>query len=1556
MDVTYGLLSNLVKTRAIQRVLAPIASQISLLIILNESDNGSQFQHGEMVPCAKMVMQASHRLVTVAKQQALTTSDEEFKALTVSACEVLELSSSNLYIASERLEASNSSKEARNKMVQASKDVLQGTMKVLLVADDAEIRRLIRASHIVTEKLAALDTCSDMSQLVHRFKEFTDALAVMTGLTDRRQRDLIHSKQRERIITSLNILRKSISSLSVAMQNSVKYGHNPQAQVGKSYILNEIQTALSNIIDAVQNIDTDEENIDLEQPGQFVTSIDMALETLAEDVRFELNTDIEMWTEEAVRHSMIVAHLCHDSNRDSIIQTCQQVIQTKGNVMSLYKMLQSSTDDDICKLREDYNEACEHLTDYFCDLEKIVNISLLHFVVEYFKETTEPLERLVKKALQKGTPIEPDDCTIRQYEDHGEKICQIASLAAASSTDARRVHDIRHSVLRLEHLDPEIVPTVISISKISHDKSTMRHLKLLMKEWNFELKNVVRLLDEMTDPKMFMLVSERKIEDDINTCNGCILIQDENGFNIMLQSVIGRSRRVVQVAETIVDSHEDPLYRNGLMVFIIKLKKVIAGVQTAGDNVKIDLSDKHFQDLLRKRFTQLQDSLIKLKSGLNDSNHPHVLSPLRRNVRSSKVFDEKKSVVISSVPKSSRLQQQQQYCHGDNIIAATSVPRLNLESIIHDDHVTPKNSVNLHSDIVRSKSASQVQSACPQTLSLKLWSDLLSWATKGDREKVNQLSGDLLSWTNHILDVTHTVLKYTEDPKKKREMRDVCVSVDQMTSELLDNIKLVLHGDFSQLNILKAQGNEWGSKVEKIKAYVDVTVEQWKHICDKTVDAARLFKKDSVKQQVNIMECHLECLSEVVTVTERLRWESLVTSQDNIETLLEDKKEIENLTVTFKTTVDMVTEHGMIDEISQLQQLGREWSVKIYSMVSILDSLCMELLDNGVERRIWSGLSIIDGLHETLQKENTKMKDLMKSSCYSDEVKIEQYKNYVGDMIECMEEIKTLTLMKNNDTLSMVRKHYKLIHIGLYRGMWIIKAIQCIDMSRQQTSIYCSTLDIMVEKAFIVKSSSGTEKEENEVEFDEMLEQFTNKVMVIRKKVLQVIQLSSELGNRSIVRQCMDTVNQLATQVVVVVKQLTDTNSSGNHGNILWHRLLWCAKVHHLITCLSQMSDIKQSSVDDIKSLLKSNDVCIDYDVILQKLTNLEGSESDDIGTKTSSYRPVSVQVTSALQSQQVKGDSTVPPVTMKLGSRKLPLSSQTSPTNIQHTLVSSIHPHSINFSKVPVGNFLDVDNFDPVTVDFKAIEERMITKTESMYLSSESSEVKTDDNDENVWTTIKTTTTSPPSAKPVLELLKNAQYIQKQSDKWEDNSNPIVKVAKTMTTQIQQMTDYIRQQGPIQNHLTLVETAKAVAENSDKVLQFAQILVKHCVDKSFSIDLQSYCLQVPLVRQQLLILSNVQLGTAQSDTADRILVQNAQNLMRKILQMISACETVCMKGLSESILEESRPSIMLATQWKQRYISHRQHGVTSSNCDELGLRIIEGDRPPPALTQIFQT
>jgi hypothetical protein len=48
---------------------------------------------------------------------------------------------------------------------------------------------------------------------------------------------------------------------------------------------------------------------------------------------------------------------------------------------------------------------------------------------------------------------------------------------------------------------------------------------------------------------------------------------DVDGINSAIKSMVGRSRRVCQVGERIIDNHDDPLYRNGLLVYIKALHK-----------------------------------------------------------------------------------------------------------------------------------------------------------------------------------------------------------------------------------------------------------------------------------------------------------------------------------------------------------------------------------------------------------------------------------------------------------------------------------------------------------------------------------------------------------------------------------------------------------------------------------------------------------------------------------------------------------------------------------------------------------------------------------------------------------------------------------------------------------------------------------------------------------------------------------------------------------------------------------------------------------------------
>jgi hypothetical protein len=59
----------------------------------------------------------------------------------------------------------------------------------------------------------------------------------------------------------------------------------------------------------------------------------------------------------------------------------------------------------------------------------------------------------------------------------------------------------------------------------------------------------------------------------MNACNGFMLGRDTAGVLTIARSVVGRARRVTRVAEQIIDHDDDPLFRNGLLVFVKELHK-----------------------------------------------------------------------------------------------------------------------------------------------------------------------------------------------------------------------------------------------------------------------------------------------------------------------------------------------------------------------------------------------------------------------------------------------------------------------------------------------------------------------------------------------------------------------------------------------------------------------------------------------------------------------------------------------------------------------------------------------------------------------------------------------------------------------------------------------------------------------------------------------------------------------------------------------------------------------------------------------------------------------
>ncbi|KAK6186313.1 hypothetical protein SNE40_008374 [Patella caerulea] len=403
MEVTYGLIANLVKTKSLERVLAPIASQISLLIILNESNGTSssskdEGRENQISQCALGLIKAVHRFIQVGQKQIQDSKDPVLQTQMKSACESLDLAGSDLKIASQKYQADVTNKQNGDRLIQAAKDVLHSMLKVLLVSDDSTVRKTLGLLESVQEKLSKVNSVQDKQQFLSAFKEFSEILIVLITMLKSRQSDLIRGPDREWLIREMNHLQKSIPSLSVSIQTYLKYINNPKAQVGKSSVVQEISSSLSKLHLFLENKPISDKSNDVAEDGHFVSRMSEVLEILKVEKRSEPLHDLEANLAVIVGHSMTVAHFCLDFHRNLIIRSSQRILQAKGRVLELQTL--TKTNPNIIEIRRDFDGVCEMLMDELCDLEKHVNVSLLYLIIDVFKETNQPIDRLLKTALQ----------------------------------------------------------------------------------------------------------------------------------------------------------------------------------------------------------------------------------------------------------------------------------------------------------------------------------------------------------------------------------------------------------------------------------------------------------------------------------------------------------------------------------------------------------------------------------------------------------------------------------------------------------------------------------------------------------------------------------------------------------------------------------------------------------------------------------------------------------------------------------------------------------------------------------------------------------------------------------------------------------------------------------------------------------------------------------------------------------------------------------------------------------------------------------------------------
>ncbi|XP_046385086.1 serendipity locus protein alpha-like isoform X3 [Ischnura elegans] len=299
--------------------------------------------------------------------------------------------------------------------------------------------------------------------------------------------------------------------------------------------------------------------------GQFVVLVDEALSTLAtpmttqcdkstmqssamEDKKLvdsELIDVLSPKVEKILCLSMSVSHVAVSSKDAEAIVSCGQ------EVLRELQSLKDAFDTPDGKSYE-INLHASNLSECLFCLEQKVNTALLRLVVEVFGDPFASLLQLMEASCRSEGPREtrcPEDLEdlIATYDLHMDRMVQIGMFAISCSNDRKRIPRVRSCLASLESLEPELVPTAVSLYLNPSSASKASHMRFLAAHWRQEVSQLQYLLDGIVDPVAFCRVTYDEVRKLIIRLRKCTWKQSNEDEAALVARIISRAHRTMCV-------------------------------------------------------------------------------------------------------------------------------------------------------------------------------------------------------------------------------------------------------------------------------------------------------------------------------------------------------------------------------------------------------------------------------------------------------------------------------------------------------------------------------------------------------------------------------------------------------------------------------------------------------------------------------------------------------------------------------------------------------------------------------------------------------------------------------------------------------------------------------------------------------------------------------------------------------------------------------------------------------------------------------------------------
>ncbi|NXO87677.1 CTNA1 protein, partial [Sitta europaea] len=489
------------------------------------------------------------------------------------------------------------------------------------------------AASWLLECLSLLRDARDAPELVAAFQAFSEAVLLLSRLAATRLQELRDCPGEKSLAQTLQLLHKCVPLIHTAKHSALTHSRDCQADLSQESVFQLTERTIKELLSLLTEPQ--------DRSGLFSQQVSRLQALLSHPDTLSLSDgEFSSHLEAVILHGMLLAESSRLDLRLELVERCWVLLQLRRSIRS--HMSQREKQPGQSQGEHGLEQECHSLREELENLDRAVLRATLCQILDGFFKEKEPLRQLVEGALSldhsgcfpagPGGILRKLQPLIAAFFAQAQQMLRVADLVLARCAKAQTARGIREGMEHLRSLLASLPSLLMETSG-----NSMEQLQTLRCAWARATDSLLRSFDETIGMREFLELSILELAKHKEWCEEAMEHQDPEGFSRHAACLTGWARWMVGATTQHVDRATDPIFRNGLLVWVEQLAKSILELQAVTALIPGRFSCLQSRDAFSQALSSLMDSALHVQAGLDGSNHPEILSPLREQVRSTKV-------------------------------------------------------------------------------------------------------------------------------------------------------------------------------------------------------------------------------------------------------------------------------------------------------------------------------------------------------------------------------------------------------------------------------------------------------------------------------------------------------------------------------------------------------------------------------------------------------------------------------------------------------------------------------------------------------------------------------------------------------------------------------------------------------------------------------------------------------------------------------------------------------------------------------------------------------